>query len=87
MTNETEVGYRRFTLAEPLVNAAFDPQAKSGLETVQVFDAGTVVEVSCREIDTGYETFTAESYYIRGRSSPAALTADLRSLDPEASDE
>lgn len=82
---ENEVGYRRFTLQSPLVNPAFDPNAKSGLATSQVFEAGTVIEVSCREIDTGYEIFTADSYYVRGRVAPAELATELRELDPEAS--
>jgi len=82
--DEIEVGYRRFTLQEPLVNAAFDSGAKRGLETVQVFEAGTVVEVSCREIDTGYETFAAEAYSVGGKAVPPELAADLRKRDPGA---
>ena len=83
---ENEVGHRRFTLQSPLVNPAFDPGAKSGLETVQVFEAGTVVEVSCREIDTGYETFATDLYYVRGRLARGDLANDLRKLDTEASE-
>jgi hypothetical protein len=51
---------------------------------VRVFEAGTVIDVLVREIDTGYETFAAEAYSVGGRAAPPELAADLRKRDPGA---
>jgi hypothetical protein len=83
----TDSDFRRFVLAEPLENRSYSPRARSGLAAIRVFEAGTVVDVSCREIETGYETFTTTSYFINGEAAPCELAVDLRDLDPEASDE
>jgi hypothetical protein len=84
MMNTTDNEFRRFALQEPLENRAYSPTAKRGLKSVRVFEAGTVIDVLVREIDTGYETFAAEAYSISGKASPPELAADLRKRDPGA---